>query len=148
MLKRLQISLHQGEIGGAAFDLRLGYVVAGVEHGGPGFGGLRDAVRHQMVGKLDIPDGRELFRPHLLRQVGNGGRRRLRLGPTAGESRVIVQVIPLREVPQGETVAEDDGPAGLSIEKHLKLPVQVHQLRRISFGILPVCLPVGAVQFR
>ena len=56
-----QVALHQGEVGGAAIHFRLGDVMAGMEEGSPGSGGFSNTVRHQVIGKLNIP-----FRPYRL----------------------------------------------------------------------------------
>lgn len=56
-----QIALHQRHIGLSPRQFLRGDVVAAVEHGGSGPCGLRNGVRHQMVGKLDIPDGGDML---------------------------------------------------------------------------------------
>lgn len=56
-----QIALHQRHIGLSPCQFLRGDVVAAVEHGGSGPCGLRNGVRHQMVGKLDIPDGGDML---------------------------------------------------------------------------------------
>lgn len=97
----LQVLLHQRYVGGARLQICGGYVVAGVEHGSPDPCGLSDAVRHQVVGKLDIPDGGDVLLAHLVGQKGDGGRRGLRLGAAAGKGGVVVDVEFLGEIPQG-----------------------------------------------
>ena len=69
----LEILAHEAVGGGAALQVLAGDVVAAVEEGGPRPGGLGDAVRHQVVGELDVEDRGDALALHLLRQEGHGG---------------------------------------------------------------------------
>ena len=63
-----------------------------------GAGRLGNAVRHQMVGKFDIIDCRQLLLLRRLDQEGDGSGRRLRLGAAAGKGGVVRDVILRRKV--------------------------------------------------
>ena len=122
--------------------------MAAVEEGGLRPGGLGDAVRHQVVGELDVEDRGDALALHLLRQEGHGGGGGLRLGGTAGEGGVAGEAVGLGEVAQGEAVAEDQGLRGEGREEVPELPVQGVDLRLIGVGGGKVALGVGAVQRR
>ena len=65
-----------------------------------------------------------MFVAHLIRQKGDGGGGGLRLGAAAGERGVVVQVILLGKIAQGEAISKDDGPAGQRVEKVPELLIQ------------------------
>ena len=91
--------------------------MTGVEHGRPDASSLGDAVRHQVVRELDIPDSGDVLIPHLFRQKGDRRRGGLRLGAAPREGGVVVQVVFLRKIAQREPVSEHDGPVRQSSEE-------------------------------
>ena len=122
--------------------------MAAVEEGGPRPGGLGDAVRHQVVGELDVEDRGDALALHLLRQEGHSGGGGLRLSGAAGEGGVAGEAVGLREVAQGEAVTEDQSLRGEGCEEVPEIPVQGVDLRLIGVGGGKVALGVGAVQRR
>ena len=84
--------------------------------------------------------------PDLLQQKGDGGRRGFRLGPAAGEGGVVIQIVGLGEVEEGEAVPEDDGPVRQAVEEGGKVPVQRLQFQGVGFGARGVGPGVFRVQ--
>ena len=120
--------------------------MAGVEQGRPRTGGLGNAVRHQMVGKLDIVDRPKSLLPHLAGQKRHGGGGRLRLGAAPREGGIALQPVFIREVPQGEAVAEHHGLLLHGIEKRPERPVQLLQLFHLRRRVGPIGRRVGRVR--
>ncbi len=87
-----QIPPHERHIRLSPCQLIRRHVVAGVEHRGPRPRRLGDGVRHQMIGKLNIPDSRNPFLPYLVRQKSNGRGGRFRLGGASRKCRVVPQI--------------------------------------------------------
>ena len=145
LFQRFQIAPHQREIGDAVLQLLPGHIVAAVEQGRFCAGGFGNAVRHQMIGKLDIVDGGELLLPHQIGEIRNGGGGRLRLGGTAGEGCIAGDAVGLGKVAQGETVTEHHHRVGHGIHIRTDLSVQSHQFRQIRIFIGGVDFGVGLV---
>ena len=122
--------------------------MAAVEEGGLGPGGLGDAVRHQVIGELDVEDRRDPLPFHLLRQEGHGGGGGLRLGGAAGEGGIAGEAIGRREVAQGEAVAKDQGLAAAGLEEIPEIPIQGVDLGIVGVGGGKVGVGMRGVQLR
>ena len=99
-----------------------------------------------MIGKLNVPDGRNVLRADLIRQESHCGGGGLCLGGAAGEGGVVVQIKFLCKVQQREAVTEYDGAVRQACKEIMKFTVQRVDLGGVSLGVGPVLLGVGAVQ--
>ena len=93
-------------------------------------------LRRLFVGHFDVEDDGDLFLLHLVYKIGDSRGAGLALRRASGESGRVVEVVFVRQITEGEAIAEDEAAAPAVGDCPAVILVEPVQLRDIGFGVL------------